>query len=244
MKLRTSALLAAQNLKAKHSAIVSSNQRLALVNVPIGSAFITSNGANIVTSTPQEWVTGTAVKIEFAGTGFPPSISPLTIENPYWLIRMTSTEFKLASNFQDAINSTFVTLPMFTANYKIKCLPAYLLSGAELAKWEPDHPAYPSRFTPKSIADLVAPTTLGNTLTMESFKVDISNNSGLPLTYNTIVLWTGGTATPKNATGEGLSVSPLETIVGGNAIPQSVTIAPQTSRRITYSLSETFDAVI
>ena len=241
MKLRISNLLAEQNLRGKHAAMIANSLKIAIVNVPTGSAFFTADSANLTLTTPQDWITGTAVKISFVGVGPQPSISPLNTNSTYWLIRSSATSFKLAYSFSEAIAQVSIAIQPISEGYQIKCEPAYNLGPSQLAKWEPIHPAYSSRIALMTIANLSPIIITGNVATLEVAKIDLTNASGLPLTYNAIVLWAGGTMVPGNADGYPNTTSPLELAVAGNVTPQSVTIAPQTARRITYSITETFD---
>lgn len=216
------------------------NIKLALLNAPIGATFFTSDGSNIATTPPSDWLTGTRVRIELTGI-LPLPIAPLTTTTDYWLIRQSSTSFRLASSFANAMALTSMPIPTIGSAYQLKAQTVREWSGPELARWEVIHAAYPARFLLKPIAQLPPVVSNSGVKSLEIIRETIDNTTGIPLTYNTIALWENGTSVPGTTAGGGFSVTMLETTVGGNTTPASVTIDTLRSRRITYSLNQKYD---
>lgn len=239
--LRVSPAMALYALEAWQKDLVLRDVKLALLNAPVGTAFFSSDGSDITTTTPKDWLTGTRVKLEFVGSGTPGAIVPLTTTADYWLIRQSSTSFRLASTFANAIGLTSMTIPTIAAGYQLRVQAVKEWSGVELARWEVIHASYPSRFILKPLAQLPLAVSNSGVISLEIIRETIENLTGLPLTYNTIVLWENGTLVPGDPAGGGMSVTMLETVVGANVLPSSVTIDPLRSRRITYSLTQKYD---
>jgi hypothetical protein len=217
------------------------NVRLALLNAPVGTAFFSSDGSDITTTVPKDWLTGTRIRLEFVGSGTPGAIVPLTTTTDYWLIRQSSTSFRLASTFANAIGLTSMTIPTIGTGYQLRVQKVREWSGAELARWEVIHAAYPARFVLPPLSQLPPTVFNSGVMSLQIIRETIENTTGIPLTYNTIALWENGTLVPGNTAGNGLSVTMLETTVGANVLPSSVTIDALRSRRITYSLTQKYD---
>jgi hypothetical protein len=241
--LRVSSAMATAALYGwHHDLTVARSVRLALLNVPVGTAFFTSDGDLITTTTPQDWISGTRVRIEFVGSGTPQTIAPLETGTDYWLIRVGATTFRLADLFEEALSSSIRSIPTIAAGYQLRVQKPREWDGAELARWEVSHAAYPARFSLKPQSLLLPPIQNSGVLNLEILRESIENTTGIPLTYNTIALWETSNSTPGNTAGTGFSVTLLENTIGANTVVAPVTIDAQRSRRITYSLTQAFDS--
>lgn len=233
--LPVSSALAHIGLPAWATALRTANTRFALLNVPTGSVGVSigvSATNEIQTATAQTWTTGTRIQFLASNPFGAPSIAPLSVGVDYFLIRVTSTTYYVASSKANALSNTTITgLPTVnTGFYSITpSAPNTSWPIADLIAYEITHPLYTARFPIPTV--LPAPTTTGNIASLTFEYASIYNTSTTALTYNAIAMIQNSGAIG-TSTGTLLSAAKL---VNG-LTDYTVTIATGQVKNIDYSL--------
>jgi hypothetical protein len=222
----------------------------ALLKVPIGSigCSFDSGTDQITTAAAQTWLTKTKVRFVDPSGGIfgpPPSLSPLSVSTDYYLIRDSSTTFKVAASRADAIAGTFIQLPTIASgSYNVVVqTPNDTWPIAELADWEITHPLYTARYSfPYSVP---APVSTGGISTQTILVTTIDNTSAVTFEYNAIAILDDAGSAPGD-TGFGtivvnVGIQEVSNGLGGftSAAPTSIAagIAPTD---ITYTFSAAY----
>jgi hypothetical protein len=169
------------------------NCMFALLSVPTGSTGCSfdSGTDQITIATAKTWPTKT--KVQFIDPnggvfGAPPSLSPLAVSTDYYLIRDSSTTFKIAASRADAIAGTFIQLPTIASgSYNVVVQPpSDTWPITELVDWEITHPLYVSRFSfPFTVPN---PVSIGGISTQTILVTTIDNTSAQVFEYNAIAI--------------------------------------------------------
>jgi hypothetical protein len=244
--LRVGQKLAEYGARGWANYVSSQNCVFALLSVPTGSTGCAFDGGTdrITLSAAQTWPTKTKVRFVDQNGGLfgtPPSISPLSQGTDYYLIRVSSTEFRVASSRADAIAGTFIQLPtLASGSYNVIAqTPNDSWPIGEVVDWEVAHPLYTARYY---IGQLSAPVSTGGLSTQRIVITTISNNSGTTFTYNAIAILESTTDSPGDSFGTVINVALREVDSGFGLSPAPpVSIADGVAPvEISYNLSAAY----
>ena len=217
----------------------------ALFDVPTGTVGCAFDGATdqITLASAQTWPTRTKVQFVQAGFGSPPSIAPLTTTTNYWLIRDSSTLFKVAASLADAAAGTFIQLPtVASGSYDVVAkLPGGDDAIADLTPFEVSHAIYTSRYAVPSGASLDAATATGGVARQPILATQLNNTNAATLTFNCVAI-IDGSSTIGDTSGTLIDADLLQTFSGFNFIPAPVSVAQGEIRDLTYNLTTSYVA--
>jgi hypothetical protein len=215
----------------------------ALLNVPFGSiggSF--SSGTNQITlATAQTWPTRT--KVRFSASGFtPPSLAPLALATDYWLIRVSSTVFGVATSLANAAAGTATTLPQIASgNYTVNVVePSAADAVADLIAFEVSHPVYTARFPAPIASALPATTASGGIAKQLILDQSIFNSNATTLSFNAIAIIGGGNTTIGNTSGTIIQANVFKTFNGTTFNVAPIDIALNETQEVTYSITSNY----
>lgn len=216
----------------------------ALFNVPTGSSACSFSGTTdqITLGTAQDWITKT--KVRFTQVGFsPPSLSPLTTNTDYWLIRDSSTLFKVAASLADAEAGTFIQLPTISSGeYSVAAkAPSGADAISDLTPFEVSHAVYTARYAAPNGGSLEAVTASGGVARQPILVTQINNTDPATLTFNCVAI-IDGSGTIGDTTGTLIDADLLQTFNGFAFTPAPVSVAQGEIRDITYNLTTNYTA--
>ena len=186
----------------RHVALINSGLQF---NVP----FTVSAATNVITiATAQTFQTGARVRVSSLGTLPTPLVSVVD----YFVVRLSSTTFKLASTLANAIAGTEIDLMDGGSGSLVLNEQALLRTdpiGVLLSKEIPPFPGYAERFP---IAD-VGPAAIVQGKAQKTKLIIIVNNGSVDLSIGYYLLIRGGSGTIGNATIAGYGLETLQSIL-------------------------------
>ena len=215
----------------------------ALLNVPFGSIGCSfSSGTNQITlATAQTWPTRT--KVRFSASGFtPPSLAPLALATDYWLIRVSSTAFGVATSLANAAAGTATTLPQIASgNYTVNVVePSAADAVADLIAFEVSHPVYAARFPAPIASALPVTTASGGTAKQLILAGEILNTNAAVLEFNAIAIISGGNTTIGNTSGAIIQANIFKTFNGATFSVSPISIPQNETQSITYTITSSY----
>jgi hypothetical protein len=215
----------------------------ALLNVPFGSigCSFSSSTNQITLDAAQTWPTKT--KVQFSASGFsPPSLSPLALGTNYWLIRISSTVFAVATSLANAAAGTATALPSIaTGNYTVNVVePSAADAVADLIAFEVSHPVYTARLPAPNAGALPAATASGGVAKQLVLDSSIFNSNAATLTFNAIAIVSGGNTAIGNTGGTIIQADVFKTFNGFTYSVAPIAIASNETQEVTYSITSNY----
>jgi hypothetical protein len=215
----------------------------ALLNVPFGSIGCSFASNQITLATAQTWPTRTKVRFLAAGIS-PPSLAPLALGTDYWLIRISSTVFGVATSLANAIAGTATALPTIASgNYTVNVVePSASDSVADLIAFEVSHPVYTARFPAPIASALPVATASGGVAKQLVLEESIFNSNAATLSFNAIAIIGGGNTTIGDITGTVLQANVFKLFNGFTYSLAPIDIALNETQEVTYSIFSLYES--
>jgi hypothetical protein len=215
----------------------------ALLNMPFGSIGCSfASGTNQITlATGQTWPTRTKVRFLAAGIS-PPSLAPLALGTDYWLIRISSTVFGLATSLANAIAGTATALPTIASgNYTVNVVePSAADTVADLIGFEVSHPVYTARFPAPIASALPIATVTGGIAKQLILAGEILNTDAAVREFNAIAIIGGGNTTIGNTGGTVIEANIFKSFNGFAFSVLPISIPQNETQAITYTITSTY----